>query len=128
MKLVLDESESVALRRLLDDELQLVSSLIVRVELLRSVNRSAYANRGSSKALTALERVQLVRPSRAILERAEQLAPRSLRTLDAIHLATALEFTPRPDLFLCYDRRLSGAASAHGLAVVAPGLDEVHEP
>ncbi len=125
---MLDELESEAVRRFLDAELQLVSNLIVRVELLRAVRRSAYSRAGVSKAHAALDRFQLVRPNREILGRAEEISPFSLRSLDAIHLATALEFAPRPDLFLCYDRRLAEAARAYGLAVVAPGLDEVHEP
>jgi len=72
--------------------------------------------------------VNLRHVSDEILARASRITPGSLRTLDAIHLATALDLSPPPDLFLCYDRRLGEAARAHGLALVAPGLDEVHEP
>lgn len=75
-----------------------------------------------------LEQIHLRRPSEDLLDRAEMLAPVSLRTLAALHLATALDFTPRPDFFLCYDLRLAAAARHHGLNVIAPGLDEVHEP
>ena len=75
-----------------------------------------------------LEQVNFRRLTDEIVTRAADITPRSLRTLDALHLATALDLSPPPDLFVCYDRRLSNAARTHGLAVVAPGLDEVHEP
>ena len=43
-----------------------------------------------------------------------------LRSLDAIHLATALAAADSIDGFVCYDGRLSAAATALGLAVLAP--------
>jgi len=79
------------------------------------------------QARTALARIHLRQLSSEILARAADVTPRSLRALDAIHLATALDFSPPPDLFLCCDRRLAAAARSHGLAVVAPGAGEVHE-
>jgi uncharacterized protein len=81
-----------------------------------------------TRARAVLERVNYCLLSDGILARSADLTPRALRTLDAIHLATALDLSPPPDLFLCYDRRLAAAALSHGLAVVSPGVDEVHEP
>jgi uncharacterized protein len=52
--------------------------------------------------------------------RAGSLGPAGLRTLDAIHLATALEFGPELTAFVSYDERLSEAARAKGLTVIAP--------
>ncbi len=47
----------------------------------------------------------------------------SLRSLDAIHLATALSLGDDLGGFCCYDRRLAADAEAAGLTVVSPGLD-----
>lgn len=55
-----------------------------------------------------------------VLVRAEQLDPLALRTLDAIHVATALSLEPLEGL-VTYDARLAQAADAAGLAVFAPG-------
>ena len=54
-----------------------------------------------------------------VIERARELASGTLRTLDAIHLATALRVAAQR--FLTYDRRLAEAASAAGLRVLSPG-------
>ena len=57
-----------------------------------------------------------------IAARAAALRPASLRTLDAIHLATALELAGDLTAFVSYDDRLSAAARDLGLPVVAlPG-------
>jgi predicted nucleic acid-binding protein len=115
-------------QRFLDADLELVSNVILRVELLRALRRAAAEESILSKAHRVLQRFNLRRTSEEILARAAELPPRSLRTIDAIHLATALDLSPPPAFFLCYDRRLAKAARHHGLAVVAPGGDEVHQP
>lgn len=56
----------------------------------------------------------------AIARAAGDLAPFSLRTLDAIHLASALARGPELDAFLTYDDRLAEAARSLGLPVVRP--------
>jgi predicted nucleic acid-binding protein len=102
--------------------------VILRVELLRALRRAEVEESLVANALRTLDRFNLRRTSEEILARAAELPPRSLRTIDAIHLATALDLSPPPSFFLCYDRRLADAARHHGLAVVAPGANEVHEP
>lgn len=57
-----------------------------------------------------------------ILRRAASLASASLRSLDAIHLSTALSV--EPEVVLAYDRGLRRAARSHGLRVEAPGTDD----
>lgn len=52
---------------------------------------------------------------------AAALEPGTLRTLDAIHLATALALGEELDAVVTYDRRMTEAAKATGLAVAAPG-------
>lgn len=101
---------------------------MLRVELMRAARRTVLAEQVQAEARRVLERMHLVRIDDAILARAESLPPRPLRSLDAIHLATALDLSPPPDVFLCYDERLAAAARWHGLAVVSPGAGELHEP
>lgn len=128
IKLFLEESETSALRRFLDRRPDVVSSSIARVEVQRALRRAHADEIAMFEARRYLTRVHLRRPTEAILDKAETLGPATLRTLDAIHLATALEFTPPPGCFLCYDERLAAAARLQGLTVVAPGVDEVHQP
>lgn len=56
-----------------------------------------------------------------MLEAASLLDPISLRTLDAIHLATVLSFADDLEIVVTYDARMRAAAEALGLPVVAPG-------
>lgn len=56
-----------------------------------------------------------------LFARADTIEPRSLRSLDAIHLATAHRFAPELEAFVTYDARLADAATSLGLRVVMPG-------
>jgi predicted nucleic acid-binding protein len=58
--------------------------------------------------------------TRSILHRAGQLDPPPLRTLDAIHLAAALDLGDDLEAMVTYDERLAEAAVANGIRVVAP--------
>ena len=127
MKLFLPEPETQALRAFLAGPTRLVASEIVRVELLRALRRAHVREEITTEANVYLATLRLLRLEPGILERAARIAPADLRTLDAVHLATALEFSRAPVTFLSYDQRLAAAARAHGLAVVSPGVDEVHE-
>ena len=57
----------------------------------------------------------------SIVERAADLAPPELRSLDALHLATALELGGELGRFFCYDSRLARAAAALSVDVQHPG-------
>ena len=74
--------------------------------------------RGPREAHAAVTLVGITEPIR---QAAGTLRPALLRTLDAIHLATALSFGAELEAFIAYDRRLAQAALAAGLAVRAPG-------
>ena len=107
----------MALRRLVRQlAVPLTSSEIARVELGR-VGRVAGAKASAVRAV--LDGLNLVSVTPAVVEAAEQLASASLRTLDAIHLASALEIGA--DTMFVYDRRLAQAAREAGIAVLAPG-------
>jgi predicted nucleic acid-binding protein len=67
-----------------------------------------------------LDVVDVVEFDVAIARSAAALGPSALRTLDAIHLATAMALGPELDAFVTYDDRLAEAARAVGLPVVRP--------
>ena len=117
VKLVVRERESVALRRYLRGR-SLVSSALARVEVARAV--MPHGTRTLRKAGEVLARIDLVRINSKVLSRAA-MEPADLRTLDAIHLATASLFGRSLSRFVCYDGRLAGAAKAGDWNVVAPG-------
>jgi uncharacterized protein len=58
--------------------------------------------------------------SAGIADAAAKLEPPSLRTLDAVHLASALSLGDDLGAFVAYDRRLAEAAEAAGIEVLAP--------
>ena len=120
VKLVLDEPESAGLESWLTSRapLSVTASDLVRVELIRAVARAAPA--GVPRARTLLTGVDLVPITRDLLETAADLGPPSLRSLDALHLATALSLGSALDAFVVYDERLAQAAADAGLPVVAP--------
>ena len=66
--------------------------------------------------------VALIPLSEAILTAAQTALPAAVSTLDAIHLATALELAGDGllEAIMTYDVRLAQAAGTHGLAVLAP--------
>ncbi len=123
VKLVLPESESELLRLFLGKETSLSSSDLSKVELLRAVARVDEGVETRARALAVLDGVTLVRIDEAVIEDAAALEPPSLRSLDAIHLATALLLADGLEGFVTYDTRLAIAADKLGLPVMAPGSE-----
>lgn len=70
-----------------------------------------------------LRRVDLIRIGAQVLDHAGALAPVRLRSLDAIHLATAIALGTRLEAMVVYDLRLAAAARAAGLQVQAPSQE-----
>ncbi len=121
VKLVQREAESDALRRYLQAHRSdvRVASELVRVEVVRSVLAGGPA--AVSHARRQLARLYLVVIDRDVLDRAATIAPASLlRSLDAIHLATAELLSAELRAILTYDARMAGAAAALGLVVASP--------
>jgi uncharacterized protein len=119
VKAVVDEQESNALRAyLLGCSDRLVSSKLVLVEVRRAVRLATESADAEAAVTGVLDPVVLVGVTDSILARAALAEPSALRTLDAIHLATALE-AGAPQM-LVYDRRLAAAAESAGIEVVAP--------
>lgn len=117
VKLVGHERESVALRGRIAD-LDLVSSALARVEVVRAVRRSGVTPGNDPGEV--LSRTSLVGIDDEVLDLAGRLDPGGLRSLDAIHLATAILVAEDLDLFVTYDRQLAAAAERAGFPVEAP--------
>ncbi|SDX71998.1 PIN domain-containing protein [Modestobacter sp. DSM 44400] len=119
-KLVLAEPESDALEAWLSarTELTVVASDLVRVEVVRAVARLEPGAVPTARALLA--GLYLVPVTTDLLELAAGAGPSSLRSLDAIHLATATILGPELEAFVVYDHRLAGAAVDAGLPVTRP--------
>ena len=118
VKLVLDERETDALRAYERQVVRIVSSELVRTEVARAVAR--ITDSGNGRVAEILQAVQLVPLSTSLLNEAGRLAPASLRSLDAIHLASALLIRDELEAFVAYDDRLLDAATALGLPVASP--------
>jgi predicted nucleic acid-binding protein len=118
VKLPLREREHVALRRELTRWEGPVSSALLRTEAVRACAR--YGERYVARAAIAIERVALVPLDEPVIDSAARLDPPELRTLDALHLATALSLGPDLGVLFAYDDRLLGAARAAGIRAESP--------
>jgi uncharacterized protein len=119
VKLLVREGETAALRRWLRRRPRRVASALLSVELLRAARRAGEP-RLVVEARRLLSGITLVDVDRAVLDRAGEIEPGQLRTLDAIHLATALSVGAELDAVVTYDRRMADAAALVGLAIAAP--------
>lgn len=119
VKLVIKEAESNALRRFLRARPVPVSSALSRVEVLRAVRRQS--DEATAHARDLLGRIQLIRVDDEILAAASLLAPHALRSLDAIHLASAAALGVDLEGVLTYDASMSEAARLLGLVTFSPG-------
>ena len=120
VKLVVSEPESRALRSFLTGRRSRhVSSAVLRAEALRSVRHGGSLVLAHTRS--AVKAVALVAVTDGILEVAGTLEPRVLRTLDAIHLATAIALGDDLDIVVTYDVRMSEGARLLGLEVASPG-------
>jgi predicted nucleic acid-binding protein len=118
LKLVRDEAGSSALHGYIGERGDLVSSTLLVVEARRGVLRRDPGK--LPEVDVALDRVDVLEMTDAVIESASRLPDPLLRSLDAIHLATALLIREDVDALLTYDERLAQAARAHGLPVAAP--------
>lgn len=121
VKLAIAEPESAALRRFLRSRPLRVSSAVARTEVIRAVRSAGPVDAGQLRgARHALASVDLLRVSDRILEAAGVIPPVDLRSLDAIHLATAEYLEGEVKAFVTYDERLAAAAAGRGMKVVQP--------
>jgi uncharacterized protein len=119
VKLVVAEPESKALRAwLAEAERDPVTCDLARTELVRAVRR--HAPDAMLEAREVLHAVTLLSLNAWTFEEAGRLDPAILRTLDAVHVAAALDLGDDLEGMVTYDDRLAEAAHAHGVPVLAP--------
>jgi len=102
-----------------------VSSVISRAEVHRAIRRAGASPAIRARADAVLSALVLVRMDDAVITRAAAFRDPLLRTLDAIHLASALSLGDDPDAFVTYDARLARAAARQRLRVESPGVDQL---
>ena len=118
VKLVVAEPESKALRRYLARRQPLVSSALARTEVARALMPSG--EDAVARGQDVLRRVQLLRVNDRVLTEAGRLKPTELRSLDAIHLASASQLGASVGQIVTYDERMAEAAKAIGWSVASP--------
>ena len=118
VKLAVREPESQALRRHLVRRGSLACSALARVEVARALmSLGEHAIRRGDEVLS---RIDLVRINDRVLRAAAALMPAELRSLDAIHLATAQQFGGELHRIVTYDNRMATAAETLGWRVEQP--------
>lgn len=119
VKLVVAEPGTAALRAWLEEAgRDLVACDLARTELMRAVRRAVPGR--VLQAREVLDAIILMHVTSAVFEGAGRLDPPGLRSLDAIHLAAALDLGDDLEGLITYDDRLADAAVSNGVAVVAP--------
>lgn len=119
VKLVVHERETPTLRGWLRAHGgPWTTSLLGQTELLRAVRRADPQLLGAAPEV--LRRLHLLSTPASAFRIAGLLDPPELRSLDAVHLATALQLADELTAFVSYDQRLADAASQLGLPVAAP--------
>lgn len=121
LKLLYEEAESAALETWLSTRsgTPLVSSELAKVEVIRACRRVNSDALPEARALLA--GLDLIPLTSDVVDQAADVGEATLRSLDAIHLATALSIREDLSAFIAYDRRLAAAASATGLEALLPG-------
>jgi predicted nucleic acid-binding protein len=120
IKLLAEESDSKAFAAFYDThaDAEWVSSALLRIEVIRAVARAAPALLPDARDL--LSAFSYIAIDDEVVEAAMNEPDRALRSLDAIHLATARILGPDLDGLVSYDNRLTAAASDAGLVTLSP--------
>lgn len=118
VKLPLREPEEEELRAEMAEWGGYVSSALLGLEAIRACARHSEAH--ARDARDWLIDVSLLPIDERLLHLATSLQPAGLRSLDAIHLATAISVRDDIGAFFTYDDRLAAGAKNHGLNVLAP--------
>ena len=119
VKLAVEEPESTSLRRHLRRRRPLATSALAHTEVLRALLFED--EDGLARGRAVLARLEVIRLSDRILNAAGRMLPPDLRSLDAIHLATARELGTELSHVVSYDERMLGAARTLGIRTSSPG-------
>lgn len=120
IKLLVEETHSTAFATFYDGhgDAEWVSSALLRIELVRAVARVKPVLLPDARdLLTAFSYIAI---DDDIVDAAMDEPDRMLRSLDAVHLATARLFAPELDALVSYDDRLIKAATDAGLSAISP--------
>ena len=122
MKLLIMEAETAALGAWLQarPDTPILSSQLTVVEVIRSCRRANAAALPAARML--LSTVNLVPISREVVDVAAELSGTLLRSLNAIHLATAVTIGAGLSRCLSSDRCRTESAAAAGIATAQPGV------
>ena len=120
LKIIVAEPESQALFKFLKDWPLRISSELARTEVLRALRRAGATVPEFRRGQKTLQRIDLIPVDSRIINDAAMLKPPALRTLDAVHLATALSVRPELAAVVTYDGRFSEAATGVKLSVWSP--------
>ena len=118
VKLAIAEPESPALRRYLSRRRPLVCSALARTEVTRALLPAGAE--AVARGHEVLRRIQLVRINDRVLNDAGQMQPHELRSLDAIHLASARLLGKALKMIVTYDERMAAAAQGNGWSIATP--------
>lgn len=118
VKLVIAEPESAALRRYVRNRRPLVSSALARTEVLRSL--LSFGDVALARGRRVLRTIELLRVNDRVFVAAGTLLPAEVRSLDAIHLATAQQLGDDLGVVVTYDVRMADAAAKLGLHTQTP--------
>jgi predicted nucleic acid-binding protein len=120
VKLVAPEAESDALAEVVGSAPVAVSSIVAAVEVRRAVRRVSDDSLALQRADHLLAATDLLVLTEEVILAATRAVPEAVRSLDAIHLGSALTIKDELRGFVAYDRRLQAAAEKLGLSVLAP--------
>ena len=119
LKLIFTEKETLALDKVMNNKM--VTSTLTRVEVKRAVNR--INSRKSKVANDVLAQLQYTELDSQTLNLAEAFSPDvTLRTLDAIHVASVLRISEAVQGIITYDKQMIANAEKMGIKVLSPGL------
>lgn len=124
VKLIQEEDETAALSTWIDTReprAMLLSSRLLLTEMLRALAHvGAKPDDVDAAEAAVVGRVTLIHPTVDLWSTAGRLLGLTLRSLDAVHLATASMLMPALQAVLTYDKRQAAAAGALGLSVESP--------
>jgi predicted nucleic acid-binding protein len=117
VKLFVEEAESEPLRDALASAQNLASSLISKVEVSRAARAVGLP---ASAADETLATVSLIPIDDAVIEAAVVLDPETVRSLDAVHIASALSLGDQLGVLVTYDHRMRIAAEQRSIVTLGP--------
>src|SRR5215471_1146367 len=120
VKLFLPEPDSGALTRYLASRPLRVSALLLRTEVLRAAVRATLSPQRMMLVRALLDGLVYIGADVTLADDGGLMSPPELRSLDAIHLASARTIGTRLEAFVTYDQRLAGAAAWYRLPVFWP--------